>query len=141
MDPRNTNLGGVQGIIQYPQRRSSRIANARGAMARITIGLTQEIVKSFLLRCTYIRAERRKVASDGGFRHQVLQETAVTRAERTTVVVLRNPINTSAIRKRRDHAESTYVVISDPALESRIPALKIPCGESPLSLCEEDAKA
>jgi hypothetical protein len=40
-----------------------------------------------------------------------------------------------------DYARSTYTLIRDPALESRIPALKILCGENPVMLCEDSAKA
>ena len=40
-----------------------------------------------------------------------------------------------------DYARSTYTLIRDPALESRIPALKILCGENPGMLCDDSAKA
>jgi hypothetical protein len=74
MDPRHADLGRVQDVIQRPQRRPSRIANARGAMARVAIGLSQDILKAFLECCIYIRVKRRKVASNGRFSHQVLQK-------------------------------------------------------------------
>ena len=93
MDPRHADLGCVQDIIQRPQRRSSRIANARGAMARVAIGLSQDILKAFLECRIYIRVKRRKVASNGRFSHQVLQKTTIARAERTTIMVLRDPLS------------------------------------------------
>jgi hypothetical protein len=39
------------------------------------------------------------------------------------------------------HKVIPYILIKDPASELRMPELKIPCGDNPLMLCEESAKA